>query len=53
MTVLEAIALFENEMNNEIFHSCVSDEAQDSLLAAVKRVKKIVIETYEAEKKQR
>ena len=51
MTILEAIALFENEMNNEIFHSQASEELQDSLLEAVKRVKELVIDTYYAERK--
>lgn len=50
MNVLEAIALFENEMNNEIFHSSADASVQDELLSAVKRVKQLVTETYEAEK---
>lgn len=51
MNVPEAIALFENEMNNEIFHSAATAELQDALLEAVKRVKQIVTDTYESEKK--
>lgn len=51
MNVLDAIALFENEMNNEIFHTSATGELQDSLLEAVKRVKQIVTDTYESEKK--
>lgn len=37
-------------MNNEIFHSIADSQLQDSLLEAVKRVKQIVTDTYEAEK---
>lgn len=51
MNVLEAIDLFENEINNEIFHSSADAELQDSLLDAVKRVKQIVIDTYESERR--
>ena len=49
VNVLEAIALFENEMTNEILHSVASDSLKDDLLNAVKQVKQIVIDTYNAE----
>lgn len=50
MNVLEAVTLFENEMNNEIFHSSANEVLQYDLLEAIKRVKQIVIDTYNAEK---
>ena len=53
MTVPDAIELFKNEMNNEIFHSSADSSLQDSLLKAVDDVATIVMQTYEAEKKQK
>ena len=50
MNVIDAINLFKNEMNNEIFHSSADEDLQDSLLRAVKRVEEIVLATYESNK---
>lgn len=53
MTVLEAIELFKNEMTNEIFHSGADDALQDSLLTALNSVYQTVVQTYEAETKNK
>ena len=52
MTILEAIDLFAREMVNEISHSSVDEVSKESLLNAVSEVKKLVTETYEAEKNE-
>jgi len=51
MTVLESIELFHNEMANEIFATPASPELKEELIFALNNVKKLVIETYESEKK--
>ena len=53
MSVLEAVELFKDEMTNEIFHYVSDDVQQDVLLDALKSVYKTVIETYEAESKNK